>query len=248
MLTDACPIYLMQSSVMIDGIGAKYRLQDEAKELTKVNLFNGLEREEIRTITNLGARRLFKPSDFVMQVDEAARHLFLVVRGAVDFSVLTSEGSKLLLRRMAPGDIFGVATFLLEPHGYMGTTQAVSDSEMLVWEHRVVQQLANRYSRLPQNALRAVLGYLAEYTKRHIAIVSSSAEERLACALTELGARTGRIFARGVEVSVKNEDLASLADISYFTVSRLLSQWARKGALEKKRGTVLIRSPEGLIA
>jgi hypothetical protein len=47
---------------------------------------------------------------------------------------------------------------------------------------------------------------------------------------------------------VKNEGLASLADINIFTASRLLKNWERKGALQKYRGRVLIRCPEKLLA
>jgi CRP-like cAMP-binding protein len=52
----------------------------------------------------------------------------------------------------------------------------------------------------------------------------------------------------GVEIEIKNEDLASLADVSFFTASRCLQEWERKGAVEKSRGKVLIRSPEKLLA
>ena len=52
----------------------------------------------------------------------------------------------------------------------------------------------------------------------------------------------------GIEIDIKNEDLASLADISFFTASRLLKEWERKGVVEKSRGKVLIRRPEKLLA
>jgi len=183
-----------------------------------------------------------------MRVDDAAEHFFLVTTGLVDFYVLTPNGDKLLIRRMAKGDIFGVASLLSNPQGYMGTTQAVCSSEVLVWQHHVISQLTNRYPLLAQNALRTVLGYLATSVKRHTALVSHSAEERLAYTLTRLGSRTGHTVPAGIEVKIKNEDLASLADVGYFTVSRILNRWIRTGALEKKRGRILIRCPERLIA
>jgi CRP-like cAMP-binding protein len=78
--------------------------------------------------------------------------------------------------------------------------------------------------------------------------VSNIAQERLACALSSLGSRIGHALPNGVEVDIKNEDLASLADVSIFTASRLLKDWERKGAVEKSRGKVLIRRPEKLLA
>jgi hypothetical protein len=88
------------------------------------------------------------------------------------------------------------------------------------------------------------LRYLALYAKRHIGLVSNVAQEGLACALSSLGSRTGHALPGGVEVAIKNEDLASLADVSIFTASGLLKDWERKGAVEKSRGKVLIRVPK----
>jgi hypothetical protein len=58
---------------------------------------------------------------------------------------------------------------------------------------------------------------------------------------------TGQITPTGVEITATNEELAAEAHISVFTVSRLLSRWARKGALSKSRGKVFIQSPHKLI-
>jgi CRP-like cAMP-binding protein len=166
----------------------------------------------------------------------------------VDYYVLTEEGQEILLRRLSPGNVFGVAAFLSEPTGYIGTAKTVCESEILIWEHRVIQRLAQSYPRLTENGLRTVLRYLALYARRHIGLVSNRAQERLACALSSLGSRTGHAHPSGVEVDIKNEDLASLADVSIFTTSRLLKQWERKGVVEKSRGKVLIRCPEKLLA
>ena len=46
----------------------------------------------------------------------------------------------------------------------------------------------------------------------------------------------------GIEVNVSNEELANEANVTIFTVSRLLSEWQRKGLLVKSRGRVVIRS------
>jgi CRP-like cAMP-binding protein len=52
----------------------------------------------------------------------------------------------------------------------------------------------------------------------------------------------------GVEVEITNQDLASLADVSFFTASRVLKRWERDRTLEKSRGKVLIRCPEKLLS
>lgn len=217
-------------------------------EPSSVQLFTGLSRGETSVILAAAVRRNFEASQVLIRTNEPATRLFLIKTGSVDYSVLTEEGREILLRRLSPGDIFGVAAFLSDPTGYMGTARTVGESEIVVWEHRVIQQLARSYPRLTENALRTALRYLALYAKRHIGLVSNIARERLACALSSLGSRTGHALTNGVEVTIKNEDLASLADVSIFTTSRLLKNWERKGTVEKSRGKVLIRCPEKLLA
>jgi CRP/FNR family transcriptional regulator, nitrogen oxide reductase regulator len=51
----------------------------------------------------------------------------------------------------------------------------------------------------------------------------------------------------GVELSIMNEDLAGLANVSAFTASRLLKEWERQGIVQKSRGKVCILSPESLL-
>jgi len=50
----------------------------------------------------------------------------------------------------------------------------------------------------------------------------------------------------GFALQITNDELAHAANVTPFTVSRLLSQWQRDRALVKGRGQVLVRSPEWL--
>jgi CRP-like cAMP-binding protein len=217
-------------------------------EPASVRFFSGLEKSETTLILAAATRRKFKGGEILATADEPAAHLFLIKDGSVDCYIVTGEGQKILLRRLVSGNIFGVAALLSQPLGYVGTSKAVRNSEVFMWEHAVVRQLAQAYPRLAENGLRTVLRYIALFAERHIALVSKPAQERVAFALTSLGSRTGHMVPSGVEIKIKNEDLASLSDVSFFSVSRFLQEWERKGAVEKSRGKVLIRSPEKLLA
>jgi CRP/FNR family transcriptional regulator, nitrogen oxide reductase regulator len=213
-----------------------------------VQLFSGLREHEIQVIKAAATQRQFEPSQIIVRANEPGESLFLVGTGCVDYYVTTEAGRDVLLRRLAAGDVFGVGCFLSKPIGYLGTAKAVQHIHVLEWKHPVIRQLAKSYPQLVENGFRTVLRYLALYAKRHIGLVSNTAQERLACALSSLGSRTGHAVPSGVEVGIKNEDLASLADVSYFTASRVLKGWDRDGVLEKSRGKIIIRSPEKLLA
>lgn len=216
--------------------------------LHSIRLFAGLSEDEVNSILTAAHKREFKASETILRAERPANHLFLVKTGCVDYHIVTEKGKQILLRRFVAGNALGIASFLSEPVGYLGTATAVQDVEVLEWERPRVLQLAKAFPRLPQNAFRLALHYIAIYAQRHASLVSDTAQERMAYALTDVASRAGHLFSSGVEINIRNQDLASLADISLFTASRLLKKWERSGAVEKRRGRVRIRCPEKLLA
>ena len=151
-----------------------------------VQLFTGLQESEIKAIKDAATRREFEASRILVTANEPANRLFLIETGCVDYHVTSEAGRDILLRRLAAGDVFGVGSLLSKPIGYIGTAKAVQDIRVLEWKDRVIRLLAKTYPQLLENALRTALRYLALYAKRHIGLVSNTAQERLACALGSL--------------------------------------------------------------
>jgi CRP-like cAMP-binding protein len=221
--------------------------QAKTKSLS-VDLFKGLSEHEIHKISTVAAKRTYEEHQTIIRAEDSAANLFAVETGCVDYFVPTNDGRELLLHRLVPGEAFGYAAFVTEPMGYLGTAKAVRKTETLIWERRVAHQLATAYPRFAENGFHASLRYIALYAKRHIRLVSNSAQERVAYALTNLGSRSGHILPDGVEVDIKNEDLASLADVNFFTVSHILRAWEQQNVVSKSRGKILIRCPEKMLA
>ncbi len=74
-----------------------------------------------------------------------------------------------------------------------------------------------------------------------------SAQQRLAYVLTNLAQGIGQQVPDGIELDVRNEELANEANVTPFTASRMLSEWQRQGILRKTRGKILLLSPERLL-
>lgn len=210
------------------------------------DLFKGMPKQEIEAVLAVASTRKFHASEEIVHAGKLGTRMFLIKTGRVKYYRLTSDGREILLGLLGAGNIFGLGTLLPEPTEYLGTAQALRDGEAFVWTHASLRKLNAGYPKLGENALRIVLGYLAESAKRHIRLLSKTAEQRLANVLIRLASQFGRTVPQGVQVDVKNEYLASLSDVNFFTVSRLLKAWERLGALRKGRGTVTILHPERL--
>lgn len=207
----------------------------------------GLEKSAIESIVAAAQVRQIAAKRTILTEGEPASHLFLLRTGQARYYKLTKAGNEILLHLLLPGDVFGLGTLLKHPPDYLGSGETLSDCELLAWEHTNIRKLAKDYPQLAENALRIVVSYLKSYSDRHAGLVATSAQQRLAAALLNLGHRTGRVNPHGVEVEATNAQLSALADLSPFTTSRVLGRWERDGSVSKARGKVLIHSPEALI-
>jgi CRP/FNR family transcriptional regulator len=212
----------------------------------KIDLLADLDKRAVNTILSFAATQKSPARRQLLTEGQPATHLFMLKTGHIRYYKTTKSGDEIVLCMLANGDVFGLGTLLKRPTNYMGSAEAMSDCDLLVWEHASIRTQAAAHPRLAENALRIVLQYLRSYVDRHIGLVSTNAQHRLAITLLDLGHRTGRVLPHGVEIEATNEQLGSLADISRFTTSRLLKGWERSGAISKGREKVVIHMPEAL--
>jgi len=217
-----------------------------AGELTD-RLLAGIDPDARRAIVAKSLRRTLQPGQVLCRTGEPADRLFVLRKGRVRFGRLGSTGREVVMGILGPGDVFGLGSLLAEQMEYIGTAEVLERGEALIWTRDVIQRFAAEYPQLAGNALHVALLYVAHFAERHERLLSRTAEQRLAHSLLRLGARTGHRSPSGVEVKINNEQLASLADLSPFTASRLLKDWQRQGAIDKARGSVRITSPEKLL-
>jgi CRP/FNR family transcriptional regulator, nitrogen oxide reductase regulator len=213
----------------------------------KPRFFEGLDAPDIRTILAAGTQQRFLANSVIVNQGSPAGHLFLLLTGRLRRFFLTEDGQKIALLRVTSGDIFGEAAVLARPVEYLVSSEAVINSSALIWNRGIIRGLCERYPRLVENTLLISFDYLVAYRAAHASLICNSAPQRLAQVLANLAEGIGQKVPGGVELDVRNEELANEANISLFTASRLLSAWQREGILVKRRGKVLLRFPGRLL-
>ena len=213
----------------------------------KSRFFEGLAQRDLETIRAAATGRRYLASSVITNQGNPADHLFLLTSGRARYFYVTKDGQKTLLLWLTPGEILGGAAFLSRPSEYLISTEALRDSSFLVWDRATIRSLAAKYPRLLENALYMGSDYLTWYLADHVALVCDTARERLAQVLIQLAGVIGQKVPAGVEFDATNEELASAANITPFTASRLLSEWQTNRAIAKRRGKIVLRSPERLL-
>jgi CRP-like cAMP-binding protein len=213
----------------------------------KPRFFEGLAAAAIRTILEAGTQQRFSTGSVIIDQGYPAGHLYLLLTGRIRRYFLTEDGQKIVLLRVPAGEIFGEAAILAKPVDYLVSSEAVVHSNTVVWGRDAIRGLCERYPRLMENALLISFDYLAAYRTAHASLICNTAPKRLAHVLAHLARGIGHKVPEGIELDVRNEELAHEAHISPFTASRLLSAWQREGILVKRRGKVLLLFPDRLL-
>jgi len=207
----------------------------------------GLSPSEIELVVAAAKQVGAVGNSVITHQDRPAEHLYLLLTGRARYFSLTETGRKVILLWIPPGQIFGGTALLTASSTYLVSAEAAKNSSMLVWDRAKIRSLATRYPRLVENAYSEAYNYLVAYRAAHLSMICDTGPERLAYVLTSLASGMGEKVADGVELKIRNEELANEANVTLFTASRLLSQWQRRGMVVKSRGKILLRSPELLL-
>jgi CRP-like cAMP-binding protein len=204
---------------------------------------------ELNLVLSAANHRQFRASSVIINQDDSALRFFMLTSGHGRHFVITDEGRKIILQWLTAGRIFGGAALISNPMRYLLSTELVSDSCALVWERQTIRSLAMRYPKLLDNALSlAATEQIPWLISAHVSLSSEDAPGRVAHLLESLASAIGTATASGVEMTITNEDLAEGANVTPFTVSRCLSDWQSAGIVTKRRGKILLRRPELLLA
>jgi CRP/FNR family transcriptional regulator, nitrogen oxide reductase regulator len=211
-------------------------------------LLEGLTPPEIKAVLAAGRQREISPNEVLVREGHPVTHLFLLVTGFAASYKATLDGRKLFLRWISPGDAFGLAALLqTKPPPYFTTVQAaVRGDSVFVWERVSAHALLSQVARLRENAYAIASEYVITLADALAARASQTAQQRLARVLVESARHIGRARPEGIELGLTNEQLAHMADVSLFTVSRQLSGWHSERILAKSRGKILLRAPKRL--
>ena len=206
----------------------------------------GLSSAEHKAVLDSAKQRRYLANSVVTNQDHPAEHLYLITKGLARFFINTDEGKKLLFRWIGPGDPFGGRTVLANRCNYVFNTETVMDTTVLVWDRPTLRNLVARIPRLLENALLIASDHVSWQVDAHIGVACHTARQRVARVLITLARTVGEKSPDGVVLQITNEDLANAANVTAFTASRLMGKWQRERALIKRRGQILLRSPERL--
>ena len=204
-------------------------------------LFCDLSPEALKNLAEITSASYYPKGAFLFLEGQDPRGIFVLCSGRVKLSGSSSAGKTIISRFVEPGEILGVAS-VISGRPYVLTAEVfqpaqanfVSRSHFLDFlrKHgeaalRTAQQLADNYD--------AALSELRNIGMSH------SAEEKLARFLLDWSAKhPGSKNQNHFKLSLTHEEIASAIGASRETVTRVFSQFKKKGLLQMSGSSVAI--------
>lgn len=213
----------------------------------KSRLFEGLSPAQIHEILSAGRTRRVFAKQVVTYPGDPATHFYLLCSGRARYFASSAEGQKVVFQWLIrPGDQFAYATLLPSGRALLVGVEILQSGYVVVWERERIRRLFATYTQLWDNVMSENFELFVRLVAHDMSLSGLSASHRLRQALVDLSYGIGRSVPRGMEVAVTNEDLARMAGVTTFTASRCLTEWVRLGAIDKKRGSIVLRSTDRL--
>jgi CRP-like cAMP-binding protein len=211
-------------------------------------LFRDLRSEDLAVIVRAAQLRSFKKSAIVYRQGQPATSVFVIARGRIKMCQVSAGGQANVMNFLGPGQMFGGPAMFGDAL-YSLTAMAFEASVLLSWSSETIFRLLDRYPRLARNAMNTMAARISELQDRCQELSSERVEQRVARALLRLAQQTGKKLDGGIllRIRLSRQDLAQMTGTTLFSVSRILSKWAKEGLVEAGRQRVLLRRPHSLV-
>ena len=208
-------------------------------------LFRGLPAATLGQIARLAVRRVYAKGETVFAQSDPGDGLYGVVTGRIRISASSVDGKELFLNIMEPGDTFGEIA-LLDGRPRTATASATAASDLIVIPRDQFMGLLRREPELVSH----VLELLCQRVRWLSGLTEDSAllpvPARLARRLLTLGKIHGQDTARGIRLSISQEEMARFVGLSRQVVNQYLQNWKARQWVGLGRSNITIIDPDAL--
>ena len=203
----------------------RHKLGVPGSYLYGVNIFEGIELKELHVIFEDIHLQTYPVGKIIFSPEDTCNYLYLLWEGGIELYRLTSEGKRIVTRRIPPGSMFGIMGLLGQKlQGSFAET--TKDSTVYVIGLEDILAFLARRPKLVLNVLGAVGKRLCLLEERLIEIVYSPINIRIAHFLL-----TNADPVTGVLNNITHEEIGDIIGAVRQTVTEALSQMREQGLI-----------------
>jgi CRP-like cAMP-binding protein len=220
-----------------------------ADELKQVVVFQNATDDDLHLILKNSIIRSIEESGYFFFQGDQAQYLYVLTSGRVKLMQSNTNGQQVNLRTIHPWQMFGALGVVRKDAIYPATAQALENSSALAIESGFLHEILKTRQQIAFDLMGLMTTYIQEMQARYRELATGRVEQRVANALLRLAAQVGIRSEKEtiIELSFSRQDVAEMTGTTLYTVSRLLSDWERKGIIETGRERIKIIKPHDLV-
>jgi len=217
------------------------------RQLPTIALLAGVPAGDLDAFAATAQCRRLQAGERVFHQGDADVRVHAVLEGGVRISQAGQDGAEVVIRFIAPGQVFGAVALFTDGH-YPADATALVDTVETSWSEAEFFRLMALHPCVAINAIRMVGRRLQEAQNRIREMATQTAERRIAHSLLRLARSAGRQTADGTEIlfPLRRQDVADIAGTTHFTVSRVLASWEKAGLVISRQQIITLRRAEAL--
>lgn len=189
-----------------------------------------------------GTRLAYKKGEFIIRPGESPPGIFFIESGIVKAYDITKYGEENLLIIRKDQEIFPLIWAITGQERNI-IYEALSDTTVWRIERSKLTDLIDREPSVLSPLLNMTLEMYRIHSERIINLEYRSVRERLISFLLTMHGRFGRNTVQGnlIEISLRQQDIASSINASRETTSRELTALERRGLIESGNGFIILK-------
>ena len=210
-------------------------------DLKNIPVFSVLSSSEMEEVKPYLTPMKFKKKEVVFSEGDTSDWLYVVTKGKVKITKLSSSGRELILEVIAPYEIFG-AVAVMRGFPYPANAVAMEYAEVLRISRSNLMRILDRFPNLmycmAMNIGDRIKG--SHEALKNIAV--EKVESRIASLLLKLADKAGVKTDKTVAIDMKltKQDLAEMVGTTVETSIRTMSKFKKQGVVSEKGGNIVI--------
>ncbi|MCE9646875.1 MAG: Crp/Fnr family transcriptional regulator [Chloroflexi bacterium] len=219
------------------------------RDLKQVIVFQNATEDELQNILKNSIIRTVEENEFFFFQGDTAQYLYVLTSGQVKLMQSNPSGQQVNLRTIHPWQMFGALGAVRAEAVYPATAQAMEDSSALAIESSFLHKILETSPQIAFDLMTLMTSYIQEMQARYRELATERVEQRVANALIRLAGQSGVKSRKeaGIELTFSRQDVAEMTGTTLYTISRLLSDWERKGFIETGRERITLLKPHELV-
>lgn len=207
-------------------------------------LFGSLDPDTLADVAERCAVRTFRRRQVIVTEGEAGDAMFVVASGTVQAFTSGDDGGRLVLVTLGPPEVFGEIA-LLDGGLRSASIEASETTTLVILRRDTLLALLAGGRAIADAMLRYLGGMIRRLTEQSADLAFLDLPGRVAKLLSTLASQRGTPAAGGtvLDLPLTQSDIAAMVGGSRQSVNQVLRALERRGDLEMRDGSIVLRAP-----